>query len=581
MKKFYVHISCALLILLAFSVQAQPKYILYKLTSGLSVSYNSYNMGKIRVQVYTRAGSVFENEQNSGINALMIKMVENRIRQKAEESGIQFKPVVETEFVGFELFASDFLLEEILGLLSNNYFTFSASQPELDQAIADVTAQKISTAQMLMKDMEDGLNKDLWGRSFLKISPSGANEQYRLITLEELRDYHERYYHSMNSSLCYSGGLTKSELDARLKTSFNFITVPKYDPQQITRVLDFKPVVNYRQRVFSVESVFSEKVGIVFQNPGSRYDRKASYCASILAQILSNFYGQELHFQYTPNNYYGSFSFSKDVVGDNPKSTIKTLEQIVADIKTFKLIDTNEMKLAKEMIAEKQRSVRDNDPELYMRQIAQFRHLNDEFYITDFADSLESITEKDMAFYIQDYFVNRTGVRYWMSSKNKIAKVKEEERLYDLDESVGDIKLMYEPNKIDLAGDSNLTNLKKVIQWLQINDDFAVQVNGWADRGEFNRVSDKDVQAFVDSVPTFVKVIPYKIKTKEMRPEMMRALKVMKELYDAEIAIDRMSGNSMVFYSDSDKKAAENKKCTFTMDKRIRTVPLREMAKSK
>jgi predicted Zn-dependent peptidase len=581
MKRFYASFSCALLILLAFSTNAQPKYILYKLTSGLSVIHHYTSPGKIRVQVYTRAGSIFENESNSGINALMLKIAENKIRVKAEDSNIQFNTVLETEFVGFELSAADYNLEEILKLISYHYFSFSVSQKELDNAIEDITAQKISIAQTLIKDMEYGVNKGLWGRSLLKVTPNGVNEQYKSISLKSLEDHHKRYFHLPNSTFCYSGSLTKSELDVRLNSALNFIEAPKYDPLQITRILDLKPVVNYTQRVFPVEPIFSEKVGIVFQNPGSRYDRKGSYCASILAQILSDFYGQELNFQYTPNNYYGLFSFSKDVIGDKPKTTIKTLEQIIADIKTFKLIDTNEIKLAKEMIAEQQRMIRDNDPELYMRQIAQFRHTNDEHYIIGFADSLQSITEKDMALYIQDYFVNRTGVRYWMASNSKIKSVKENERLYDLDESVGDIKLFYEPNKIDLSGDSNLTNLDKMIQWLQINDDFVLQINGCADRGEFNRVSDKEVQTFVDSVPTFVKVIPYIIKTKEMRPEMMRALKVMKTLYENGIDIDRMNGTSMTFSSDTEEKASENRRCTFTLDKRMRTIPLREMMNSK
>jgi hypothetical protein len=111
---------------------------------------------------------------------------------------------------------------------------------------------------------------------------------------------------------------------------------------------------------------------------------------------------------------------------------------------------------------------------------------------------------------------------------------------------------------------------------LQINTDAHVQINGFADEGEYNRVKDVPLQTFIDSIPTFKKAMPDFIKTGYMRPESMRSLKLMKVFYENGIDLNRITGTSMLYTSDSKEKAAENRKCTFVVDKIKPTKSLRE-----
>ncbi len=581
MKRFYSIFSCILLISLAFGIQAQPRYDVYKLSSGLSVVLNTSKSDKIMIQLYTRSGSIFENEANSGINALIMKIAENKIREKAEALMVRFTPVLETEFVGLQFIASPEDLNTLLQLIADDYFTFTVTNAELETAQAALTAEKITLGQKLEKDLEESINKKLWGKGYMKTRHDGGNENYLTYTTKELADYHMRYFHKSNNTLCFSGNLSRGELDNKLNSFFSGISGQYFDPKQITKILDLKPVVNFSQLVIKTEPIFAEQVGLVYQNPGVRFDRKGSYCANILAQILNNAESTGVSAVYDAYNYYGVLSLSKPCLDNKPKTTINALSSVIDDIKSFKIIDTASFLLAKQMVADRHKKVQENNPELFMRLIAQYRYTNDENHMLNFTDSLNHVSMHDMEFYVRDYFINRAGARYWMAPKEDIRTTKEEERLYPLDESIGDIKIMYEVNKIDFYGDSNIINLNKLIQWLQINDDINVQVNGFADEGEYNRVSDKEVQSFIDSIPNFVKVIPFVIKTKEMRPEMMRALKVMRAMYLNGIPVERMKGTSMVFTSDTPEKAIENRKCTFTLDKRMRTITLRESIKNK
>ena len=62
------------------------------------------------------------------------------------------------------------------------------------------------------------------------------------------------------------------------------------------------------------------------------------------------------------------------------------------------------------------------------------------------------------------------------------------------------------------------------------------------------------------------------VKMGALRPEMMRAMKIIKYLYDHGVSMERLKGTSMPFSSDNDTEAQENMKVTVTLDK-IRRAP--------
>ncbi len=112
------------------------------------------------------------------------------------------------------------------------------------------------------------------------------------------------------------------------------------------------------------------------------------------------------------------------------------------------------------------------------------------------------------------------------------------------------------------------------MQWLKTNPDISVQVNGMSDEHEFNKATDDDsILQFIDSMPTFQKVTSEIIKKKKtIRPEMARAVKIVKYLYQHGIPADRLSGTAMNFKSSTKQEAADNMRCTLTLNK-IHTSP--------
>jgi hypothetical protein len=168
---------------------------------------------------------------------------------------------------------------------------------------------------------------------------------------------------------------------------------------------------------------------------------------------------------------------------------------------------------------------------------------------------------------VGDYFTDHSGVRNVATSADSLSSSPPDQQYFALDESIEDIKFTYDLNKTDIETHEAKQNLRRVIQWLHINTDMHVQINGFSDEGEFKKAYDDSVLRFIDSTATFHKAMPDATKKGFLRIEFMRAMKIAKALYEAGITEDRISGTSMVFSSDTKEGATANRKCTLTLEK--------------
>jgi hypothetical protein len=418
--------------------------------------------------------------------------------------------------------------------------------------------------------------KKLWGDDYNKVSNQPNNVPSTALRLSAIQEFQKKYFASTNAILCINSGLERTQIDAFLDKIFTQKAVVQFNPERITHVLEFKPIINYTH--FVLKGIQEkEECGIVFQNPGARYDRRGSYCAFLLNQILENeLKAKTINASYKSNNYFGTFTITYDVPNHNYKAALDVLTNIVSKIQQLDFITPEKIDRAKDLVINEYRNLALSGPVFFMKEMAYYRFTNDENYILSFTDSLADVSELDMQRYINDYFINRAGVMYTMANLNPEYIADSSQRVYSLDGDFSGLKCVYELNKTDLYGDSNWANVYRVISWLQINADANVQINGFADEGEYNRVRDPALQTFIDSIPTFKKAMPDFIKTGYMRPESMRALKLMKVFYENGIDLKRITGTSMLYTSDTKEKAAENRRCTFSVEKIKRTKSLRE-----
>jgi outer membrane protein OmpA-like peptidoglycan-associated protein len=254
------------------------------------------------------------------------------------------------------------------------------------------------------------------------------------------------------------------------------------------------------------------------------------------------------------------------VTDSNYNSAFSRIDSMVEGFKKKDYFTTEELQATNKSVSDEFNNLR-NHTHAYMMQVAKYRFSNDENYFPSLSDSIQSVTVPMMQHYMKDYFEGRAGVKWLYADTSALAAAPAGQRYYALDESIKEIKFTYPQNVADVDTVTGTADLERLIQWLRINPDMHVQINGFADKSEFTKSYDTTVTRFIKNTPTFRKAMPDAIKVGYLRLELMRAMKIAKAIYEAGITEDRISGTSMVFTSDSDEGAANNRKCTVTMEK--------------
>ncbi|MDB5284027.1 MAG: hypothetical protein JWO06_3102, partial [Bacteroidota bacterium] len=192
---------------------------------------------------------------------------------------------------------------------------------------------------------------------------------------------------------------------------------------------------------------------------------------------------------------------------------------------------------------------------------------NDESYFPTLADSVMKVGENGLKDFIINTFNQSAHVVGLRISKADREALKVDSLFTDIDESVSKYVFKYRQNITDIENADDIIKRENLLQWLNVNTDINVQVNGFSDEHEYNRATNDTIIQFIDSIPTFQRSKKDIIKKGYLRPEMMRAIKIVKYLYDHGIAAERLSGTSMMYKSANKQEALENMKCTLTLDK--------------
>lgn len=581
MEKFYPILTLLVFAICPVLYGQNSLYTFQKSPAGLSYIHHLTTSDESQVSFSIRSGSVYETDSSYGINQLIALILEKRI-SKSKSLATSIQDInVSPENVVIDFKCPNKLLEDNMSDLAYCLFSFAILEDEL--AWAKEKLQTKYDTLLLSKEYRNrfDLQKRLWRNDAQKVFANSISKQFLNISLAKVNDYYQKYYQKSNSTMAFSTSKENNATFELMKKLFTTYNTQFFNPEQIIRLLELKPIINYSQHIYYDESSSTPMVGVLFQNPGVRYDRKGAYCATILAQILEKQTDFELKSNLKLHNYFSAFYITKSVSDNQYVFATNELNELIDTLKTLHYISPSMFAAAKDNIITQYKKVSTQQPFLFLKEIAKYRFSSDDKFITSFADSIQSVTMEDMQQYLYEYFINKAGIHFINTDSASFAITPQKEKVYDIDESIKHLKCMFELNKTDLSGDSNQVVIDKITQWMKMNTDAYLLINGFADKGEYHKVSDDEISKFIDSIPDFKKVKPFFIKTNTLRPEMMRALKVMKLLYDNGIPIARLKGTSMVLSSQSDQESIENKKCTFDIEKRKSSIAFYTLLNSK
>ena len=583
MKYCHSILICLLIALAPFAdIHAQAGADLYRLvksSNGQSFMLNTNGAaGTIYTDVCFRIGPIYEFDSLSGVSILLTRIINAHIDADVKSSGrqVKYNSTVDPEQIGFHFESSAADLDYVFNLINDKVIHPKIDSDGLDEAKTEIRGyvDDIKKTESLRKEV--AIMKRLWGNDFKKLTPYGDQETYARLKTDDLIAFHKHFFLPYNNCISVLGSFSDKEVLNKLIDVFKDFKSREFNPEQITKVIDFKPVVNTVQ--FLTTGAEKSMASIMYQNPGARQDRDATYAAYILSELINDKDGRiqkslkeaglsHIKASYTCNNFYGTFVLSAQPDSNKFMDAFNRLDQVITDISQKNYFKEGEIEKAQKNIAIEYDNLKTNSLRTYMGLVTRFRFSNDENYITNFLDSINIVDVEHMHRYIGDYFTDHHGVRSLVASIDSMKKIRPDQQYFVLDESIDETKFTYDLNKTDIETDEATQSLQRVIQWLYINPDINVQINGFSDEGEFMKSYDDSVLRFIDSTATFHKAMPDATKKGYLRIEFMRAMKIAKALYEAGIGEDRISGTSMVFTSDTKEAAAANRKCTLTFEK--------------
>jgi len=565
---------------------AQPvpgNLVFAKVGNGMNVVIKPIpSTGNAEIALYVKTGSVYESDSLSGISNVIQHILSDKIANtlRTNRNGLNYGNTLFTSYATseqtvFKLSGPASNVSNYLSLLRDSIFLTNINKIEIDSATERVKRDMVFAEHDPAKVFNDKIVKAVFRQDYYKASVGGDPDYFQYIDTRSVSYFMERYYVPNNAIISATGNVGVSTFQDQAENAFRKLIKSDFDPETITKIIDFRPMIYNTQFIVNYDSATTPEFQICWQFPGAFSSTRASYCGFILSALLNdpNNYIQikaakmgckKLTAQYEPNNFNGIFRVT---LQPDTQNLIATYNYVIEQLRNLHKTMMNESMVNVAKLTFKHEYQELSKTKNYTDFTIKYWPYKDETYFLSIVDSAMGITEKEMQTFAFDYLNRGAYVAGLMISEADRNALNVDSLFTDVDDKVKDYIFTYRENITDLEGTDNLNKQRNLLQWLLANNDAYVKINGYADEGEFNKVFNDTIMAFIDSVPTFRRTMPDLIKKGYLRPEMMRAMKIIKYLYENGIEAERLSGTSMLAHSDDRLEAAENMKCTLIIEK--------------
>ncbi len=542
------------------------------------------------ITLYFKVGSQYESDSLKGLANIIETIIAEKLNNGLHNSknatslqGTSFEALTTSEHITFKFTTAPANLVSCLTLLKDSVFDIRIREKDIKNAITKVLMEIEAARYDNKKLVEDKIIKALYGQDHAKVHPLGDPDLFPAIGLPAVTKFYEKYFVPNNAIFVVTGNSTANALQEAFPNVFRSLIRSEFDPGSITKIINMRPMTYSSQFVF-IDSISNPEFEIYWQFPGTRSNIRASRNAFLLTSLMNdknNFIQakaakmgcKKFQVEYEANNFSGVFKItiqpSKEKFFPTYHFVINEMNRLSKTLLNETMINASKLQFAREYA--------------YIKKTKEYPHLivknwahSDNSFFLEVADSIKTITEKEFRNFVIDYIEQSPHVTVLRIRESDRKAMNTDSVFTDVDENVKRYVFRYKQNITEPEGEDNAIMLRNLTQWLRLNTDVNVQVNGFSDEGEYNKITDDSIMQFIDSLPTFKKSKQDIIKKGYLRPEMMRAMKVIKYLYDHGIAAERLSGTSMVFSSANKKEEEENMKCNVTLDKYRKTQSLFE-----
>ena len=537
----------------------------------------------VDVAFYFQSGSMYESDSVSGTSNLLVKIIGDKIisslkndRNQLSNQNTKFSYYVNTEYAVLKFTTTSQNIPACLKLIRDSIFSGRIYQPELNKARTSILQQIEEEKHDLKKIFETRLLNGLYVQDHQKFETLGNSTEIKTFDLNTLTIALKKYYVPNNTIVLVTGNFQAGNVEDALETTYKDVLKGEFNPETITKIVDLRPMA-YNTQFIIEDTTNNPEFQICWQFPGTNNNPHDSYCAFLINALLNdkNNYIQvkaaklgckKLTVQYEANNFNGilrvSFQPSKQNLYTTYQFIITELGRLNKTLLNDVMIGAAKIKFKKEYEELKKSKE-------YPTWVANHWTYDNNTFLPELLDSVMPLGMPRIERFVNDYIIGSPHITGLRISKADRSALKIDSLFTDIDQTVAQYIFTYRQNVTSLEGDDNQLKLRNLLQWLNINTDVNVQVNGFSDEHEYRRATDEDsIIQFMDSMPTFHMVTSDFIKHKfYVTPELARSAKIVRYLYEHGIAAERINGTSMMFKSGNKQEEADNMKCNLTLNK--------------
>lgn len=588
----YRNLSALLFFLLGFTavLSAQPEVTqsgdLYyvKLIDGFNgVLMYLPQANNAEVIFYVKTGSMYEGDSISGTANLLVKIFNQKlaagIKSGKSQLSVQntgFEGYSTTERAVFKFTTPSKNLNACMALFRDSVLNGKIYNYEI-APVRNIILQQLEDAKHDKKKMfEQQLLDGLYVQDHQKLEIQGNAAVINDIGLSTLTNFFKKYYVPSNSIVTFTGNFQSLEVEDAMQKIFKPVPKSAFNPETVTKIVDMRPMT-YNTQFIADDTTTTPEFEICWQFPGTNSNFEESYSAFLLNAMLNdkNNYIQvkvakmgckKFVVQYEANNFNGILRI---IMQPSKQNFVSTYRFVINEMGRLNKTLLNDVMINAGKLEFKKEYNNLKKTKEFPHFVVKHWTFNNETYFPTLLDSVMAAEPKVLEIFTVNYLNQSPYITGLKISKADREAMQVDTAFTDLNRSVGKYVFTYKQNVTNLEGADNDLKLHNLLQWLIINPDINVQVNGFSDEHEYNQATDKDsIITFIDSMPTFHKVTSEIIKKKRtIRPELARAAKIVRYLYDHGIAAERLNGTAMMFKSSNKKEAADNMKCTITLNK--------------
>ena len=526
------------------------------------------NNSDFRLTMNVKLAPFIETTDNAGISRLLMYTIYAnlvRLDKSYANTEVLFQPDYST-FI-FHLESKNYAVERIL---SNIYKAVLIDSIVLSQA-KELTIKSYQRTEQKYSpetfELEDQIQRYMWGddhfRRYQTIEETAINN----LTGRQLLDVYSKCFKPINSLFVLRGNVSPSDKFDEINetTLYDDRIENNYVPIGKTNI--YKSLISSSQLIHQdVSQENANKAMLSYQITGN-YQNANGYCKlMILAKLLNKISAKvfpnakDLVFNLKTEKYAAEMSASY-----TPLSLQKAeFYQILQQLNTSKLDSILTPKEYSDLLLE---IVANNELEqsqantLEQNIIFWWNIQSIEAYVA-FENTVKSIAASEVMSTYNKYIRNCPFVL--MINNNNLVNPGDEFSLQTVDDTSVESTFYYDYNISDLTRESEKEKLWKVLQWLYINHNLSIQVNGHADRNEYLKSDASELKEFINQYPQF-KVVSSKIgKGTWQRLDMVRSIKIAKFLIDNGIDFNRVKGSGLLLQSEERDKMQENQKVDFS-----------------